>query len=166
MFSDQRKIRVPVPPAQAFQPIRRIGGTQGWYYANFLWEIRGWMDVLVGGPGLRPGRLHPDTLQVGDTLDWWRVEAYEPGHLLRLRAEMKVPGQAWLEFCVQPDDRGGSLITQTATYDPGNFWGKLYWWAMWPFHQVLFPGLLRAIGRQARQLAKEEPQPCSSAEGP
>ena len=99
---DTRTMSVSVPPEQAFQPIRTIGGKRGWYYANFLWTLRGWIDLLCGGIGRRRGRRDPEHLQVGDVLDWWRVEEYVPERTLRLSAEMKVPGRAWLEFEVEP----------------------------------------------------------------
>ncbi len=112
---DSRNVSVPVSPAQAFAPIRRIGGHRGWYYANFLWTLRGWLDLLAGGIGIRRGRRDPEELCVGDTLDFWRVVQYEPDKTLRLAAEMKVPGRAWLEFEVTPNDDGGSTIRQTGS---------------------------------------------------
>jgi hypothetical protein len=141
---DSRAVRVPVPPAVAFAPIRRIGGRTGWYFADWLWALRGHLDLLVGGIGRRRARRHPDRLQVGDTLDWWRVEAFEPDRRLRLVAEMKLPGRAWLEFEVTPDG-DGSVIRQTATFDPVGLWGLAYWYLVYPLHQVVFRGMLRAI---------------------
>jgi uncharacterized protein YbjT (DUF2867 family) len=149
---DSRDTAVPVPPAQAFAPIRRIGGQRGWYCANFLWTIRGWLDLLVGGIGIRRGRRDPEDLHVGDTLDWWRVEQYKPDELLRLVAEMKVPGRAWLEFEVTPKDAGGSTIRQTAIFDPMGLSGRLYWFALYPLHAIIFRGMLNRIA----QLAKHE----------
>ena len=105
---DSRSIRVAVPPAQAFAPIQAIGGETGWYKGALLWRLRGLLDVLVGGPGLRRGRRDPVGLKVGDTLDFWRVEAFEPDRLLRLSAEMKVPGRAWLQFEVVPGAAGSA----------------------------------------------------------
>src|SRR5205085_4346519 len=113
---DSRAVRVAVPPAAAFAPIRRIGGCTGWYFADGLWDLRGFLDLLAGGVGNRRARRHPDDLCVGDALDWWRVETYEPNRLLRLAAEMKVPGRAWLEFEVTPDG-DGAIIRQTALFD-------------------------------------------------
>ena len=137
-----------VPPEQAFAPIRRIGGRTGWYYGNWLWTVRGFMDLLLGGVGVRRGRRDDETLRVGDALDFWRVELYEPGNRLRLQAEMKVPGRAWLEFEVTPCEEG-STIRQTATFDPLGLFGILYWYGIYPLHQCVFAGMLRNIARVA-----------------
>lgn len=114
---DVRTVYVPVSPAEAFRPIQRIGGSTGWYYGDWLWTLRGWLDLLAGGVGLRRGRRDPDVLRVGDVVDFWRVEAIEPGRRLRLFAEMKLPGRAWLEFVVEPEG-AGTRLTQTASFDP------------------------------------------------
>ena len=137
-----------VTPDRAFAPIAGIGGKRGWYYGTWLWRIRGAVDLLMGGVGMRRGRRDPDTVAVGDTLDFWRVEAYEPGRRLRLAAEMKIPGRAWLEFEVSPDG-GGALIHQTAVFDPVGLFGLLYWYALWPVHALIFGGMLRAIASRA-----------------
>ncbi len=143
---DARSISVPVAEEAAFAPIRAIGGTTGWYKAALLWRVRGWLDVLVGGPGLRRGRRDPVDLRVGDTLDFWRVEAIEPNRLLRLRAEMKVPGRAWLQFEVTPAKSGaGSIISQTAIFDPAGLFGLVYWYLLWPFHGYIFGGMLENL---------------------
>jgi len=139
---------VPVPAARAFAPIRRIGGRRGWYHANGLWRLRGALDLLVGGVGLRRGRRDPERLAVGDTVDWWRVEQIEPERRLRLVAEMRLPGRAWLEFEVTPA-AGGSRIRQSAIFDPVGLAGLLYWYALYPLHFLVFRGMLRAIARQA-----------------
>lgn len=144
---DTRVIETSADPASAFVPIRRIGGRVGWYRGNFLWKLRGLMDALVGGVGLRRGRRDPENLTIGDTLDFWRVEAYEPDRLLRLRAEMRLPGRAWLQFEVEPTETG-SRIRQTAEYDPRGLLGLAYWYAIWPLHEYVFGGMLRAIARQ------------------
>lgn len=146
---DTRTRRVPVPPERAFRPIRRIGGDRGWYYANALWVLRGFWDRLAGGPGLRRGRRDPEALRVGDALDFWRVEAYEPDRRLRLAAEMRLPGRAWLEFEVTPEG-DGSVIRQTAIFDPRGLAGLAYWYALYPAHRVIFAGMLRALARKAR----------------
>ena len=151
---DTKMERVLVPPAQAFVPIRRLGGAVGWYYGNALWRIRGFLDRLTGGPGLRRGRRDPDDLRPGEALDFWRVEAFEPDQLLRLRAEMKVPGRAWLQFEVEPDGRG-SVITQTAVFDPAGLAGRAYWFALLPIHAFMFRGMLRNLAREAERLAAE-----------
>jgi len=146
---DSRSVRIAVPPEVAFQPIARIGGERGWYTPAWPWRLRGFVDLLVGGVGTRRGRRHPDRLAAGDPLDFWRVEAYEPGRLLRLSAEMKLPGRAWLQFEVQPH-RGGSRLTQTAIFDPVGLPGLLYWYALWPAHSLIFGGMLKGIARTAR----------------
>ncbi|MDX2119586.1 MAG: SDR family oxidoreductase [Gemmatimonadota bacterium] len=146
---DVRRIEVACPPAQAFRPIRRIGGDTGWYYAGVLWRLRGIVDLIAGGPGLRRGRRDPEQVRPGDTLDFWRVESVEPDRLLRLAAEMRMPGRAWLQFEVEPHgDR--SIIHQTAIFDPAGLLGKLYWYSLWPLHQYLFGGMIRALARAAR----------------
>lgn len=143
---DSRKVRVAAPPAAAFAPIRRIGGKTGWYYGNWLWTFRGWMDLFIGGVGMRRGRRDNEQLKTGDPIDCWRVEAFEEGHRLRLAAEMKLPGRAWLEFEVTGDAEG-SLIRQTAIFDPVGLRGLLYWYSVYPLHQFVFAGMLRGIAR-------------------
>jgi uncharacterized protein YbjT (DUF2867 family) len=142
---DYRQITSERTPEEAFQRIQRIGGKQGWYFMNVLWRFRGWVDALVGGVGLRRGRRHPVDLRVGDALDYWRVECIEPGQRLRLRAEMKLPGRAWLEFEVKPHPKG-SEIHQTAIFDPLGLWGLTYWYALLPIHIWIFSGMLKGIG--------------------
>lgn len=141
---DSRTMDTPVPPARAFAPIRRIGGAAGWYFGDGLWRLRGFLDLMVGGVGSRRGRPDPDTPSTGDTLDFWRVERYEPDHLLRLRAEMRLPGRAWLQFEVEPSG-AGSRIRQTAIFDPKGLWGRIYWYALRPLHVFVFRGMLRRI---------------------
>jgi hypothetical protein len=145
---DSRAVWLQRRPETAFRPIAQIGGQAGWYYGNHLWRVRGLIDLAVGGPGLRRGRRDPDTVRVGDTLDFWRVEAIEPGRLLRLAAEMRLPGRAWLQFEVTPEN-GGSLIRQTALFDPIGLSGLLYWYGLWGIHRLVFAGMLRSIARAA-----------------
>jgi uncharacterized protein YbjT (DUF2867 family) len=145
---DSRTIRVPVPAASAFRPIERIGGDTGWYAWNGLWQVRGWLDLLCGGVGMRRGRTSPTTLRVGDTVDFWRVEAMDPDHHLRLVAEMKLPGRAWLEFEVTSDGTA-SIIRQTAMFDPLGLSGQAYWYSIYPLHELVFGGMLRGIARAA-----------------
>lgn len=145
---DRRQVHVSVDADRAFEPIAQIGGSHGWYYATWLWRIRGVMDLLVGGVGMRRGRRDPAVPAVGDALDFWRVEAYEPGRRLRLAAEMKVPGRAWLEFEVEPDG-AGALVHQTAVFEPAGLPGLLYWYALLPVHTVMFGGMLRQIAQRA-----------------
>jgi uncharacterized protein YbjT (DUF2867 family) len=144
---DSRTARVPVPPEEAFAPIRRIGGRQGWYYGDALWRLRGLLDLAFGGAGTRRGRRDPERLLPGDTVDFWRVEQVEPDRL-RLSAEMTLPGRAWLQFEVEPAD-GGSVIRQTAIFDPAGVLGRLYWYAVWPLHGLVFRGMVRGIARAA-----------------
>lgn len=146
---DVRRCEVGVPPEQAFAPIRRIGGQTGWYAFDWLWRLRGFLDLLAGGVGMRRGRPDPEALHVGDTVDWWRVEAYEPDRVLRLRAEMRLPGRAWLEFEVRPGE-GVTLIQQTAVFEPSGLLGRLYWVAVFPLHAAVFRGMLDGIARAAR----------------
>jgi uncharacterized protein YbjT (DUF2867 family) len=150
---DSRWVRVEASPAAAFEPIRRIGGRTGWYYGDGLWRIRGLLDLVAGGVGMRRGRRDPVELAPGDTVDFWRVEAFEPPHLLRLVAEMRLPGRAWLQFRVEADG-SGSIIRQTAFFDPAGFRGRLYWWVLAPIHQLMFP---RMLGRIAAAVVEREP---------
>ena len=145
---DARTMHVDVPPARAFVPIAGIGGQAGWYYGTWLWKCRGYIDLLFGGVGMRRGRRDPAHVVVGDTLDFWRVEAVEPDRRLRLAAEMKVPGRAWLEFEVVPDATG-TTIHQTAVFDPMGLWGLLYWYSLVPVHGFIFGGMLREIATRA-----------------
>jgi Protein of unknown function (DUF2867) len=149
---DSRNTFVPVPAAAAFAPIRRLGGDAGWYYGNLLWRLRGSLDLLVGGIGLRRGRRRADELSPGDALDFWRVESLEPDRLLRLRAEMKVPGRAWLQFETTPAP-GGTEIRQTAIFDASGLFGLAYWYLLYPLHRFVFAGMLRGIADRARKFA-------------
>jgi hypothetical protein len=143
---DSRTKTVNASAAQAFEPLRRIGGKTGWYYGDWLWQLRGFIDLLCGGVGVRRGRRDPDNLRIGDAVDFWRVEAVEQDHMLRLRAEMKVPGRAWLEFEVN-ENGDSSEIRQTAIFDPVGLLGMLYWYALYPLHYLVFSGMLRNLAR-------------------
>jgi hypothetical protein len=143
-----RKIRIAASLEQAFAPIQRIGGTTGWYYANGFWRLRGLVDKVVGGVGLRRGRRDPVRLTVGDTLDFWRVEAFEQDRLLRLAAEMKTPGRIWLQFEVD-GNQAGTTLRQTAIFDPHGLAGRAYWYALYPIHYLIFAGMLQKIGQAA-----------------
>ncbi len=155
---DSRTAAVALPPAAAFGPIARIGGPTGWYFGNGLWRLRGALDLLVGGVGMRRGRRDPNALRVGDVVDFWRVEAFEPDRLLRLRAEMKLPGRAWLEFEVTADEASNhgsaaqhSTIRQTALFDPLGLLGLAYWYSLYPLHKLVFTRMLRGIVRAAER---------------
>lgn len=145
---DSRSARIEAVPERVFPVVERIGGDAGWYYANWLWKLRGVIDLLVGGVGLSPGRRDPARLEMGDPLDCWRVESLDRGRRLRLVAEMKLPGRAWLDFEVRPDG-GGTRICQTAIFDPVGLCGLAYWYAVWPLHQLVFAGMLRGIAKAA-----------------
>ena len=147
---DSRTLRVAALPAAAFAPIERIGGDTGWYAWNWLWDLRGILDLLVGGVGTRRGRPSPTVMQIGDAVDFWRVEAIEPNHHVRLAAEMKLPGRAWLEFEVTADG-AQTIIRQTATFDPVGLAGRIYWYALYPLHQLVFRDMLRGIAQAALQ---------------
>lgn len=141
---DSRTLDSPAAPERAFIAIQQIGGRNGWYAYDWLWQIRGWIDLVAGGVGLRRGRRDPVDLKVGDTVDCWRVEAIEPHRRLRLFAEMRLPGRAWLEFEVEPAAEG-SRVRQTAEFDPVGLAGLAYWYLVYPLHHFVFGGMLRAI---------------------
>lgn len=144
LYVDQREVPVTVDPERLWRVIEGIGGARGWYSFPLAWAVRGWLDVLVGGVGLTRGRRDPDRLQVGDSLDFWRVEEVIPGQMLRLRAEMKLPGLAWLELGVSTKD-GKTSYTQRAIFQPRGLAGQAYWWAVSPFHRFVFGGMARNI---------------------
>lgn len=146
---DEQRVEADVPAPVLFDKIKRIGGNVGWYYGDWLWKIRGWMDRAIGGVGLRRGRRDPVTVRIGDPIDFWRVEDIVPGRRLLLHAEMIVPGDAWLEFRVEPRDEGRSELIQTAYFRPSSFWGRAYWYACWPLHWFVFSGMARNIVRAA-----------------
>jgi uncharacterized protein YbjT (DUF2867 family) len=148
-IEDTRTVRTSADPARAFAAIERIGGGTGWYGFTSLWRVRGWLDLLAGGVGMRRGRRDPLRLAVGDVVDCWRVEAVEHGRRLLLRAEMKLPGRAWLEFVVTPAPGGGSTVRQSAVFDPLGVGGLGYWYALAPLHAIVFAGMLRGIARWA-----------------
>ncbi len=158
---DSRAVNVPYRPAVAFRPVRSIGGSAGWYFGDWLWRLRGFLDLLVGGVGTRRGRRLPDEVVPGDTVDFWRVEAFEPDHMLRLFAEMRLPGRAWLQFEVEPAG-DGSRLRQTAVFDPVGLFGLVYWYALYPLHKLVFAGMLRGI---ERAMENDRPRPAATMEG-
>ena len=145
VYTDLKEKKTTAKPADLWRVIESIGGENGWYSFPLAWAVRGWMDKVVGGVGLRRGRRHPDRLQTGDALDFWRVEFIDRGRLLRLRAEMRVPGRAWLEMRVEPTDDGGSIYRQRAVFFPRGLGGRLYWFSILPFHGVIFSGMANRI---------------------
>ena len=145
---DSPAVTVAGAPHQAFAPIRRIGGARGWYYANALWRLRGVLDRMLGGVGMKRGRRDPEDLRAGDVLDCWRVVACEAPRVLSLEAEMRLPGRAWLQFEVTPCPQGAS-IRQTAVFDPVGLGGLLYWYALYLPHLLIFRGMLAAVAKRA-----------------
>lgn len=150
MLIERRTRKLDVPRADVFRAFTSLGGETGWLYLNFLWHIRGWMDRVVGGPGYRRGRPHRENLRIGDALDFWRVEAIEPNHLLLLRAEMKLPGKGWLQYEVTSDDEGQSKLIQTAYFAPKGLFGYVYWYAIFILHKLIFNGIIDQIVEQAK----------------
>ncbi len=149
MIVERRSRLVEAPPAAVFAEVERVGGDAGWPYANMLWRIRGLMDRTVGGVGMRLGRRDPDHLRVGDALDFWRVEEVRSPALLRLRAEMRVPGRAWLQYEVVPTE-GGSRLIQTAFFEPKGLPGLAYWYVLYPVHGLIFRGTVRILAERAQ----------------
>jgi uncharacterized protein YbjT (DUF2867 family) len=145
MIIERRRRAVAADSEVVFRSFARLGGDRGWLYLDWTWQLRGMIDRLCGGVGMRRGRRDPENLRVGDALDFWRVEAVEPGQLVRLRAEMRVPGRAWLEFQATPHPDGTTLLTQTAFFEPKGLSGLLYWYLLYPVHRLIFSGLIRRI---------------------
>ncbi|MEV5690742.1 SDR family oxidoreductase [Micromonospora globbae] len=152
-YTDLREREVDAPVQALWRVIEGVGGEHGWYSFPLAWSVRGWLDRLIGGVGLRRGRRDPHRLQVGEALDFWRVEEIEPGKLLRLRAEMRLPGRAWLEMRALPRDGGRSRYQQRAVFLPRGLAGHAYWGAVAPFHAVVFGGMARNIARGAERAA-------------
>jgi uncharacterized protein YbjT (DUF2867 family) len=149
LLLERRQRLTSVPPAAIYKVFTGLGGKRGWLHANWIWLARGIIDRLVGGPGFRRGRRHPDELRVGDAVDFWRVEALQPDRLMRLRAEMKVPGLAWLQFDVTSRSSGENLVTQTAFFEPKGLPGLMYWYFLYPIHGWMFSMLIRRVVERA-----------------
>ncbi|MGY0021696.1 SDR family oxidoreductase [Streptomyces sp. cg35] len=157
LYTDERECVVNASPQRLWDVVEGIGGEHGWYSFPLAWAVRGWLDRLVGGVGLRRGRRDAARLRIGDSLDFWRVEEIEPGRLLRLRAEMRLPGLAWLELSVEAVDGGRSRYRQRALFHPRGLAGQAYWWSVAPFHSVVFGGMARNIASAAEH-GQEQPR--------
>ena len=156
MIVERREQPVAVPPEAVFREVERLGGDAGWPYANLLWRIRGLMDRAVGGVGMRLGRRDPEHVRVGDAVDFWRVEEVDRPRLLRLRAEMRVPGRAWLQYEVT-EEPGGSRLIQTAFFEPKGLPGLAYWYSLYPVHGLIFRGSVRVLGERAVRAVRARP---------
>jgi len=153
MLIDMRVRHANAPAERIADVFSSLGGRRGWLVGDFLWRLRGLLDRAVGGVGLRRGRRSPSELREGDVVDFWQVEAYEPGRLLRFRAEMKLPGRAWLQFEAEPDRNGGATLRQTAFFEPRGLLGIFYWYSVAPFHEWVFGGMATRIIRAAEKAA-------------
>jgi hypothetical protein len=154
MIMERRQQVVSALPADVFHAFSSLGGEEGWLYLNWTWRLRGIADRLVGGGGFRRGRRDPLHVRVGDALDFWRVEVVEPDRLLRLRAEMKVPGRAWLQFKAEPLETGQTRLGQTAFFAPKGLSGLLYWYVLYPVHGLIFSGMIRRLAQRAEQVSR------------
>ncbi len=150
VLRDRREQATDASAPALWQAIESIGGDNGWYGADFLWYMRGLLDRLVGGVGLRRGRRDPVTLRIGDSLDFWRVEELDRGARLKLYAEMILPGKAWLEFSIA-EENGKRIVRQEASFSPRGLGGQLYWYAVLPFHILVFPTMMRNLIRKANR---------------
>ena len=160
LYRDERRTQVAAPAETVWTVLQTVGGERGWYSWPLAWQIRGLLDRISGGPGLRRGRRDPSRLLVDDAVDFWRVEEVEPPRLLRLRAEMRVPGLAWLELSVEPGpDPQRCTLRQVATFHPHGLVGQLYWFSVAPFHGVVFGGMQRGMKQEAERLAAEQRGP-------
>jgi uncharacterized protein YbjT (DUF2867 family) len=157
MIIERRQQTVNAAADEVYRSFARLGGEHGWLYMDSAWKLRGMVDRLFGGVGMRRGRRDPVHLRAGDTLDFWRVEIVEPGRLIRLRAEMRVPGRAWLEFEARPLEDGPTLLVQTAYFEPKGLPGLLYWYALYPVHSLIFSGLIRKIAHQTLNPVHRQP---------
>jgi hypothetical protein len=151
VFRDDREVTIEASPAAVFRAVCRVGGGHGYYAAKWLWRLRGWMDLAAGGPGLRRGRRDPENVSYGEALDFWRVVGIERDRKLSLRAEMKVPGEAMLEFRITPANDGTCALRQLALFQPRGLAGLLYWYAVSPLHHFVFRGMILGIQGEARR---------------
>lgn len=157
-FRDCQRCDVAAPASDVFSVICHIGGDHGYWGSDRLWQLRGWLDKLAGGPGLRRGRRHPTQLGFGEAIDFWRVIDYQPDRCLALRAEMKLPGEAELRFELQPLDDSTTRVTQTARFRPRGLFGILYWYLVLPLHRLVFPGMIRGLAEEAQQRVRVKRQ--------
>jgi hypothetical protein len=155
VFRDAREVGIDAPAWAAFRAVCRLGGQSGWH-AGWLWRIRGWLDRLAGGPGLRRGRRDPEALRYGDALDFWRVVGFDQNRFLSLRAEMRLPGEALLDFRIETNGGGKCTLRQTALFEPRGLFGLIYWYAVAPFHGVVFKSLLMGIQGDAVRISTLE----------
>ena len=151
MFRDEREVAIAAPARAAFRAVCRLGGRHGWY-TDWLWKIRGALDRLAGGPGLRRGRRDSDTLRYGDALDFWRVVGLDQDRSLSLRAEMRLPGKALLDFRITANGAQNCTLRQTALFEPRGLLGLVYWYAVPPLHGIVFRGMLSGIRRDSVQM--------------
>ena len=166
VFRDEREIVIEAPAWAVFRAVCRVGGGHGWYAANWLWRIRGWIDVVVGGPGLRRGRRDPEVVGYGEALDFWRVVGLERDRRLVLRAEMKLPGEALIEFRIEPRGEFQCTLQQRALFRPRGLFGLLYWYAVAPLHHIVFRGMLQGIRREALKIAAKSSNSQNSGTSP
>jgi hypothetical protein len=154
MIIELRQQVVNAPPELVYRVYTSLGGARGWLYFDWAWRFRGILDRMIGGVGLRRGRRHPKEVRVGEALDFWRVEAVEADSLLRLRAEMKVPGRAWLQFESKPQPNNQTLLQQSALFAPKGLWGLLYWYLLYPVHALIFSGMVQSVAWRAETLQR------------
>ena len=154
MILERRRRQITALPEEVYAVFSSLGGDRGWLTYNFAWQLRGDLDRLVGGVGMRRGRRDPRDLRIGDAVDFWRVEAVQTGRLVRLRAEMKVPGRAWLQFESRPVTDGSAMLVQTAYFDPKGLSGLIYWYALYPIHALIFTGMVEKIAEYAEATAQ------------
>jgi hypothetical protein len=171
LYRETRKVTVHVRPPEAFSVVKQLGGDTGWLYGDVLWRLRGWIDQILGGVGFRKGRRSATDLRVGDAVDFWRVESLEDSDehkMLRLRAEMQLPGRAWMQFDVSTanDDPEAATVTQTVFFEPKGLWGTLYWNLIALPHRILFAGMLDALRRRIETTAARSSSADSSPRRP
>ena len=157
MLIERRQLQVDASPETVFKTFTGLGGRRGWPPYTWLWRVRGLLDRIIGGVGMRRGRRHPDELRKGEALDFWRVEDIQPGRSLRLRAEMKLPGRGWLQFETSASKEGGADLVQTAYFAPKGLFGLLYWYGIYPIHGLIFGRTIREVARRSETLDRVDP---------